>query len=162
MGKGKHFAASTPKDLEWSTIPTWKDRWRWSKSDWASPNLSNPSSLLFSILLSLWWRQTDECSKCSKKSVLHIQRKSTEFTCMSVDSHRAWVEDRQTDEFATHRQTDESISIADPPRRGFEFNFSKVSRWDEGSNSTFQKFPAKMRVRILLFQMFLAKTSERI
>jgi hypothetical protein len=36
-----------------------------------------------------------------------------------------------------------------PPRRGFEFNFSKVSRQiqnflakDEGSNSTFQNFPA--------------------
>jgi hypothetical protein len=27
--------------------------------------------------------------------------------------------------------------------RGVEFNFSKVSRQDEGSNSTFQKFPAK-------------------
>ncbi len=36
-----------------------------------------------------------------------------------------------------------------PPRRGFEFNFSKVSRQDEGSNSTFQKFPAKTRVRFL-------------
>ena len=26
-----------------------------------------------------------------------------------------------------------------PPKRGFEFNFSKVSRQNEGSNSTFQK-----------------------
>ena len=56
-----------------------------------------------------------------------------------------------------------------PPRRGFEFNFSKVSRQDEdsnstfqkfpanqdeGSNSTFQKFPAKTRVRIQLFKSF--------
>jgi hypothetical protein len=41
-----------------------------------------------------------------------------------------------------------------PPRRGFEFNFSKVSRQDEGSNSTFQKFPAKTRVRIQFFKSF--------
>jgi hypothetical protein len=33
-----------------------------------------------------------------------------------------------------------------PPRRGFEFNFSKVSRQDEGSNSIFQKFPAKTTI----------------
>ena len=30
----------------------------------------------------------------------------------------------------------------------FEFNFHKVSRQDEGPNSTFTKFPAKTRVRI--------------
>ena len=36
---------------------------------------------------------------------------------------------------------------------GFEFNFSKVSRQDEGSNSTFQKFPAKT-IRIQLFESF--------
>jgi hypothetical protein len=56
-----------------------------------------------------------------------------------------------------------------PPRRGSKFkiqmdpgalqklggdNFSKVSRQDEGSNSTFQKFPAKTRVRIQLFKSF--------
>ena len=39
-------------------------------------------------------------------------------------------------------------------QRGFEFNFSKVSRQDEDSNSTFQKFPAKTRVRIKLFKSF--------
>jgi hypothetical protein len=44
-------------------------------------------------------------------------------------------------------------------QRGFEFNFSKVSRQNEGSNSTFsnstfQKFPAKTRVRIQLFESF--------
>jgi hypothetical protein len=41
-----------------------------------------------------------------------------------------------------------------PPRRGYEFNFSKVSRQDEGSTSTFLKFPAKTRVRIQLFKSF--------
>jgi hypothetical protein len=41
-----------------------------------------------------------------------------------------------------------------PPRRGFEFNFSNLSRQDEVSNSTFQKFPAKTRVRIQLFKSF--------
>ena len=31
-------------------------------------------------------------------------------------------------------------------RRGSEFNFHKVSRQDEGPNSTFTKFPVKARV----------------
>ena len=35
-----------------------------------------------------------------------------------------------------------------PPRRVDEFNFRNVSRQDEGSNCTFEKFPAKTRVRI--------------
>jgi hypothetical protein len=34
-----------------------------------------------------------------------------------------------------------------PPRRGFEFNFSKVSRQDEGSNSTFNFKPAQHACR---------------
>ena len=48
------------------------------------------------------------------------------------------------------------LKVPGQDRRGFEFNFyqDEVSLQVEGSNSTFQKFPAKTRVRIQLFKSF--------
>ena len=80
-----------------------------------------------------------------------------------------WRIRRRTDNWSTHlANSDDGQTIGQLTcefgRRtdNWSTHWRIVSRQDEGSNSTFQKLPAKTRVRIQLFKSFPAKTMVRI